>query len=88
MKRITKESKCWDDLSVISIIEVALSLFFTGLMLMSAYLISSQSYSEGFLTLAVTCIYFICNNVAKLKLLKAATWLTILGLSLKGLLGL
>ena len=86
MKRITKESKCWDDLPIISIIEVSMSIFFTVLMLISTYLISSQYFRDGFVVLALSCIYFIANNVAKLKLLKATTWLVILTFSLKGLL--
>lgn len=88
MSKTIRRLTHWNDLTIASIIEIGSCAFFTCTMLVSAYLISSQSYRHGFFMLALTSIYFIAYHFLNEKLLKAIIWVAIFGFSLKGFMGI
>jgi hypothetical protein len=88
MKRTIKTYSKWDYMPIVEILETVATIFFTCGILFSAYLMSNQSYQNGFFVLTITSIYFIANSVAKLKILKALTWCGIFAFALKGFVGI
>jgi hypothetical protein len=88
MKKQQFQLNNFNDLPVIDIIEVSSTLFFNGMLMFSAYMMSIHSYKHGFISLSVSCIYFLAHNLMKLKPLKAITWFVIFGFAIKGVMGL
>jgi hypothetical protein len=88
MKRTCIPTNKFETVTILDVIEAATKVFFSILLILSAYLMSEQSYKEGFICLLFSSIYFVALNAANLKMPKALIWVTILGLSLKGFLGI
>ena len=83
----TQYNNKFNDMPVTEIVSIASSTFFTSLLVLSAYLMSVQSYHYGFASLVASGIYFSLNNAANLKLLTALAWFGVTAFALKGMLG-
>lgn len=75
------------DMSVIEMLSIASSTFFTSLLVLAAYLMSIQNYNYGFASLVASGTYFAFSNAANLKLLTALAWAGVSIFALKGMLG-
>lgn len=87
MKNIITNNYTLYDMPVTEIISIASSTFFTIMLVLSVYLMSSNSLHYGFGALIAASLYFMTSNVNKLKLFTAFAWLAVMIFALKGFLG-
>jgi len=87
MKRTYIQANHLQDLTIMDIVLLSSTIFFTSMLIFSAYLMSEGHNKYGFIALALGSMYFTANNTVNFKWLHAGTWLSVFGLAMKGIIG-
>ena len=87
MKRTYIQTNNLEDLTIMNIVSIGSTIFFTATLLFSVYLMSENLNKQGFIALALGSFYFMARNTMNFKCLYVGTWFGIFALAMKGVVG-